>query len=106
MRIDVPVQVLVVNCGSATVRIDLFDVDGTDPRRSASQVMETHVASSAGSGVSAQSGSSSGNVLVVDLVEGAVTTMVGDGPLDRPRLGVVGHRVVHGGAHFTKGRMS
>ncbi len=75
-------RVLVLNAGSATLKMTVLDLPDTEPRFDHS--------------VGWEPGS---NSVVSDLVEGALDAAARSG-IDRSSIVAVGHRVVHGGALF------
>ena len=99
-------RVLVLNCGSATVKFQVFEMDGGEPRRrlkgsvgvgSASAVLELRPAE--GPPVSRTVRAATHGEAIGELLAG----LSGGGDASGPRLPVAAtcHRIVHGGAEFT-----
>lgn len=102
---DIPMKLLVINCGSSSLKYQLFDT-ATSQVLSRGQVERIGTKSilhavTTGAGVSAKQELGGGDfgtairAMVDGLVGGecAVIKSIGD-------IGAVGHRVVHGGEHF------
>jgi acetate kinase len=97
-------RILVLNCGSSSIKFRLFDVSVGDqaPRRLAGGILE-RVGAEATLTAAVEGGASErGRVDAADHGAGVERVLAWLESAGGPRPDAVGHRVVHGGARFTR----
>ena len=97
-------RVLVLNCGSSTLKFQVIETDGLAASRKLARGIVDRIGASAAYSFKADSGAAEEKTLAVANHEIAVRLVI-DWLRSRPELGAVdavGHRVVHGGDRFVK----
>ncbi|HET7004924.1 MAG TPA: acetate kinase [Candidatus Binatia bacterium] len=97
-------RVLVLNCGSSTLKFQVIETDGRAAPRKLARGIVDRIGASAAYSFKADSGAAEEKTLAVANHEVAVRLVI-DWLRSRPELGgidAVGHRVVHGGDRFVK----
>lgn len=97
-------RVLVLNCGSSTLKFQVIETDGSAAPRKLARGIVDRIGASAAYSFKADSGAAEEKTLAVADHEIAVRLVI-DWLRSRPELGAVdavGHRVVHGGDRFVE----
>ena len=97
-------RILVLNCGSSTLKFQVIDIDRKDVSRQLARGMVDRIGGRGAYSFNAESGAADERELAVPNHEVAVSLVI-DWLRSRPELSIVdaiGHRVVHGGERFAE----